>query len=52
MKIQICGWAEGVCLRDYHMSVKTIEHLNQVVADYEYAKKRAHQIQELLSNIS
>ena len=29
-----------------------IEYLNQVVADYKYAEKRARKTQELLNNIT
>ena len=50
MRIRI-GFSEGVCLRSYHMPICTEEKLNQVVSDYNFAKKRAQQIQRLLQSL-
>lgn len=50
MSIRI-GWAEGVCLRSYHMPINNSSKLNQVIKDYEYAKNRAVKLQELLSSL-
>lgn len=45
------GFSEGVCLKSYHMPIRTEEKLNQVVSDYSFAKKRAQQIQCLLQSL-
>lgn len=50
MSIRI-GWAEGVCLQSYHMPINSEAKLQQVIADYEYAKKRAIKLQEVLNSL-
>lgn len=45
------GFSEGVCLRTYHMPIRTTEKLNQVLSDYTFAKVRAQQIQSLLQSL-
>lgn len=50
MSIRI-GWAEGVCLRSYHMPIGTREKLAQVISDYQYAKERAIKLQNMLKNL-
>ena len=47
MSIRI-GWAEGVCLKSYHMSINSETKLNQVIKDYNYAKERALKLQEMI----
>ena len=47
MSIRI-GWAEGVCLKSYHMPINSETKLNQVIKDYNYAKERALKLQEML----
>ncbi|WP_300296006.1 hypothetical protein [uncultured Intestinimonas sp.] len=51
MSIRIGRFFEGVCLYSYHMPIKTVEKLNQVISDYQYAKERAVKLQELLHNL-
>lgn len=50
MTIRI-GFAEGVCLRSYHMPIRTHEKIVEVVSDYEYARDRALKIMTMLKNI-
>lgn len=50
MTIRI-GFAEGVCLRSYHMPIRTHEKIVEVISDYEYARNRALKIMEMLKNI-
>lgn len=45
MSIQIGGYCSGVCLRYNHMNINTQEGLEKVIADYEYAKKKAAKLQ-------
>lgn len=45
------GFSEGVCLRSYHMPIRTADKLNQVLFDYSFAKIRAQQIQRLLQSL-
>ena len=51
MSIRIGRFFEGVCLYSNHMPIKTVEKLNQVISDYQYAKERAVKLQELLHNL-
>ena len=48
MVIRIREGQEGVCLTAYDMPIQTQEALNQVIADYEYAKEIAIKIQQTL----
>lgn len=50
MSIRI-GWSEGVCLRSYYMPIRTEKKINEVVADYQYAKERAIKLQKMLQTI-
>lgn len=51
MSINVGGFSDGVCLRAYHMPIKTEEKLIDIVEDYEYAKKRATQMMEILQKL-
>ncbi len=51
MSIRIGNWCSGVCLKSYHMPINNEEELEAVLCDYEYAKKRAHQLQTVLSSL-
>lgn len=44
MTIRIGGYAEGVCLRSYHMPKRTKEEIDRVIKDYQYAKNRANSL--------
>lgn len=48
MMIQIGEAQEGVCLTAGEMPIQTQEALNQVIADYQYAKEMAIKMQQLL----
>ncbi len=50
MTIRIGMW-EGVCLKSYHMPIRTRDKLNQVIHDYEFAKERASKLQKLLQSL-
>lgn len=50
MSIRI-GFAEGVCLKSYHMPIKSRQKLEQVILDYLYAKERAKQLQSILKTL-
>ena len=47
MIIRVGGFADGVCLRGYHMPISTIERLRQVVDGFRCAIARAHDVQRL-----
>ena len=42
------GFNEGVCLKSYHLPIKTQEQLSDIIEDYEGAKKKAALIQRIL----
>jgi len=44
MTIRIGGYAEGVCLKSYHMPVNSKNKLEEVITDYQYAKKLANEL--------
>lgn len=48
MTINVGGYAEGVCLRSYHMPVKSEEKMMDIIEDYEYAKKQAALMMKIL----
>lgn len=50
MSIRI-GFAEGVCLRSYHMPINTPAKLAEVINDYNESKTHASKMQELLKSI-
>lgn len=39
MKINVRGWPEGVCLKDYHMAISSKKQLDGVIEAYRYAQK-------------
>lgn len=43
------GFAEGVCLTSYHMPIRTQNQLQNVIKDYENAKVKVTQIQQILN---
>jgi hypothetical protein len=51
MSIRINGFNPGVCIRGYHMPITTLEHLEKVIKSYDYASKRAPQIQAVLESL-
>lgn len=48
MTIRAGSYREGVCLISYHMNIKDEDKLNEIINDYEYAKKRAREMQAIL----
>lgn len=42
------GFAEGVCLTSYHMSIRDEQGIKKVIKDYEEAKIKASKIQKIL----
>ena len=51
MTISIGGYRDGVCIDGWHMNVREQYKLEQIVCDYESAKKKAIKIQEMLKNL-
>jgi len=51
MEIRIGGFADGVCIRNYHMPISSGQHLEKVIAGYRYASERAPQIQSFLESL-
>lgn len=47
MKISIGGYRNGVCIDDWHMNIQEQSAIEQIVYDYELAKKKAIKIQEM-----
>jgi len=45
------GFAEGVCLKTYHMPIKTEKELDHVIKSYEYAQDRAQRVMKMLRNL-
>jgi len=45
------GFAEGVCLKSYHMPIKTEKELENVIKSYDYAQDRAQKIIKMLRNL-
>ncbi len=52
MTIYISSYHEGVCIQSYHMPLKSKEQIENVVADYYWAKERAKIIIEILQKLS
>lgn len=48
MTIRI-GFVEGVCIRSYHMPVRTHEKIIEIITDYEYARDKASKISVMLN---
>lgn len=51
MSIHVGGYWDGVCIRSYHMPINTLEKLERIVHDYQYALKRALQIRSMLVDL-
>lgn len=51
MTIHVGGFADGVCLKEYHMKVNSIEKLNDVINDYVYAQNTAEKVMNLLKQM-
>ena len=51
MQIRVGGYNEGVCLRSYHMPIRTEQELQRVVGGYRYALRRASEVQALLHRL-
>lgn len=45
------GFAEGVCLRSYHMPVRTHDKIGEIISDYEYARNKASKITAMLKEL-
>lgn len=51
MSIRIGNFAQGVCLRAYHMPINSVHQLEKVIGGYRYAAERAPRIQEFLASL-
>lgn len=51
MTIRIGKFAQGVCIRSYHMPISSESQLTKVVEGYRYASQRAPQIQKFLASL-
>lgn len=51
MTIRIGNFAQGVCLRSYHMPINSAQQLEKIVGGYRYAAQRAPQIQQFLASL-
>lgn len=51
MDIRIGSFAEGVCIKSYHMPISTLQQLDKVTKGYRYAAQRAPQIQQFLASL-
>lgn len=47
MSIRI-GFAEGVCIRSFHLPIRDKEKLDLLISDYEYCKGKAQAIQQAI----
>ena len=50
MTIRLGLW-EGVCIDYYHMPIDTKEKIEEIIADYQYAKQRAKVLQNMLKSL-
>ena len=50
MSIHVGGYSEGVCIKSYHMPIRSLQQLETVTAGYRYAAQRAPQIQKFLAS--
>ena len=48
MQVRIGNFNSGVCLHKYHLNISNRNELNKIIAEFEYSKTRAKQIQEML----
>ena len=51
MMLRIGKFAQGVCLRSYHMPINSKSYLESVINSYNYASKRAKAVQQFLASI-
>lgn len=51
MSIRIGKYYNGVYLKTYHMPIRSVEELREVIATYRYAQKRATQVQAMLRHL-
>jgi len=51
MTIRIGGWRDGVCLTSYEMPLNTQKQIDDVIAEYENAKKTAKKLQQILKEL-
>lgn len=51
MTIRVSRFAQGVCIRSYHMPLATRSQLDKVIGAYGYAAQRAPKVQQLLSSL-
>lgn len=51
MTIRIGNFAEGVCIKSYHMPISSKRELDKLIDGYRYASKRAPQIQAFLASL-
>ena len=51
MMLRIGKFAQGVCLRSYHMPINSKSYLESVINSYNYASKRAKTVQQFLASI-
>lgn len=42
MRIGVGGYADGVCLTEYHIPIKNESELNNIISDLEWAEKKAN----------
>ena len=51
MKINIGGPCEGVCIKSYHMPIKTDIEYSSLISSFQWAKQNGPKIMVLLSSI-
>lgn len=51
MTIRIGNFAQGVCIRSYHMPISSAQQLEKIISGYRYAAQRAPQIQQFLASL-
>lgn len=51
MTIRIGNFAQGVCIRSYHMPISLKQQLEKLIGSYCYAAQRAPQIQDFLASL-
>jgi len=51
MSIRIGNFAQGVCIRSYHMPISSAQQLERITGGYRYAAQRAPQIQKFLASL-
>lgn len=51
MTIRIGAFNEGICIQSYHMPIRSLDNLNQLLDGYLYATGRAVQVQKALATL-